>query len=47
MYGFGPDHRKQGDECQANQKNPKFDVFSDHRRTSPVPIIVVVKNMFQ
>jgi hypothetical protein len=27
VHRFGPDHRKQEDECQANQKDAKFDVF--------------------
>jgi hypothetical protein len=32
VHGFGSDHRKQEDECQADQKDTEFDVFSDHRK---------------
>jgi hypothetical protein len=31
VHGFGPDHRKQEDECQASQKDAKFDEFINHR----------------
>jgi hypothetical protein len=34
MHGFSTDHRKQNDECQADQKDTQFDVFSYHQSLS-------------
>jgi hypothetical protein len=38
VYGFGPDHPKQGDECQADQKNPEFYVLINHHSSGLMPI---------
>jgi len=38
MHSFHADQRKEDDECKADQKDPQFDIFSNHRRSDPFPI---------